>query len=369
MRCSLISHLRLQNFKCFRDRRLSFGPLTLLSGLNGSGKSSVLQALLLLRQSHQQALLGRGQLALNGELAQLGTAQDALFEEAEEESIGFEVAWLEGIEASWNFRYDREADVLFSDSMSAPDGVVRTSLFSDSFQYLCAERTGPRTSFPTSDLAVRQHKEIGSRGEFAAQFLALYGHQRVILRELIQQDYPPLLKDQTEAWLGTISPGTRLQVTPYSGMDLVQVRYAFVSGSDVSSPHRPTNVGFGITYTLPLLVAVLAAEPGSLLLIENPEAHLHPRGQAAMGNFLARAANAGVQVVVETHSDHVLNGIRLAVHGGIVAPDAIRIYFFQRADRGHNVVAPIIDRDGRLDQWPEDFFDQWDKSLEALLSR
>lgn len=363
----MIRSLGLRNFKCFGDRTLQLGDLTLLSGLNGTGKSSVLQSLLLLRQSHQQNLLESGLLALNGDLVQVGTARDALYEKAEEESIGFTLTWLDDKHAAWNFLYDSESDVLSARSVDAPAAVFSTSLFGDAFHYLCAERVGPRTSFPTSDFAVRQHRQIGSRGELTAHFLAVYGRQRVPLEPLVLESAPDLLKDQAEAWLGMVSPGARLQITPYSGMDLVQLAYSFVGTGDVSSPYRPTNVGFGITYTLPILVAVLAAEPGALLLIENPEAHLHPKGQVAMGSFLALAAKAGVQLLIETHSDHVLNGIRLVVHGGKLPPEAVRIHFFQRSDVGHEVISPVLDRAGRIDLWPNDFFDQWDKSLETLL--
>jgi predicted ATPase len=363
----LIQSIRLRNFKCFEDRTLPLGALTLLSGLNGTGKSSVLQSLLLLRQSYQQNLLRRGLLALNGDLVQIGTARDALYEDAEEESIGFDLDCADKGSAAWNFLYNSEADVLAAESIEAPETIFSTSLFGDTFQYLCAERIGPRTSFPTSDFAVRQHRQLGAHGEFTAQFLALYGRQRVSMEPLLQKGSPALLKDQTEAWLGLVSPGTRLQLTPYSGMDLVQLEYSFVGESDVSSPYRPTNVGFGITYTLPILVAVLSAEPGSLLLIENPEAHLHPRGQVAIGSFLALAASAGVQLIIETHSDHVLNGIRLAVYGGQLAPDSVRLHFFRWIDHRHEVVMPTLDKTGRIDVWPDDFFDQWDKSLESLL--
>jgi len=86
--------------------------------------------------------------------------------------------------------------------------------------------------------------------------------------------------------------------------------------------------------------------------------------------LLARAAHAGVQVVVETHSDHVLNGIRLAVRDGRLQPDHVQMHFFRRPERGgqaNEVVSPRVDRNGRISSWPNDFFDQWDKSLEALL--
>src|SRR4029079_13492459 len=75
---------------------------------------------------------------------------------------------------------------------------------------------------------------------------------------------------------------------------------------------RPTNIGFGVTYALPIIVAGLLAAPGSLFLVENPEAHLHPAGQSRIGRFLATLAAAGVQVIAETHTDPARNGVRLA---------------------------------------------------------
>ncbi|MEC4868258.1 MAG: AAA family ATPase, partial [Jaaginema sp. PMC 1078.18] len=93
----MIYSLKLKNFKCFEDQSLALKNLTLLSGLNSSGKSSVLQSLLLLRQSYQQDLLTDIGLAINGDLVCLGTAQDILFEAATEDIIGFEITWENNI--------------------------------------------------------------------------------------------------------------------------------------------------------------------------------------------------------------------------------------------------------------------------------
>ncbi len=135
--------------------------------------------------------------------------------------------------------------------------------------------------------------------------------------------------------------------------------------------YRASNTGFGLSYTLPVLVAILSADPGGLLLLENPESHLHPKGQAKMGELMARAASCGIQVVAETHSDHVLNGICIAVRSGILPPDDASLLFFERQEDGGiakiEAVSPRIDRNGRIDQWPDGFFDEWDKSLETLL--
>lgn len=380
----MIKSIGLRNFKCFADLSVPFGSLTLLTGLNGAGKSSVLQGLLLLRQSFQQGLLSTGRLALNGDLVQLGTAQDALFGDAEEERIGFDLIAGEADRQSWTFLYDRDADVLATEGGAAPrmpasaapdvsNAPHRTNLFSDSFQYLCAERVGPRASFATSDFLVRERRQLGTRGELTAHFLSTFGKQQhVAPGPLLRSDAPSDdLLSQVEAWLDFISPGTRIQLTSHRAMDAVQLGYQFVSGPELTDIYRPTNVGFGLTYTLPILVAVLSAAPGALLLLENPEAHLHPRGQARMGEFLALAASAGVQVILETHSDHVLNGVRIAVHDAELAPEKVRLHFFERknaVDRAvHQMLSPRMDRDGRIDQWPAGFFDEWDAALDKLL--
>ena len=98
-----------------------------------------------------------------------------------------------------------------------------------------------------------------------------------------------------------------------------------------SNKYRATNVGFGLSYVFPVIVAALAARAGDLLIIENPEAHIHPKGQMRLGQLLSLAAASGVQVVIETHSDHVLNGIRLAVHERKISHEIVRLHFFERA--------------------------------------
>jgi len=128
-------------------------------------------------------------------------------------------------------------------------------------------------------------------------------------------------------------------------------------------------VGFGLTYSLPILVACLSAPVGALLLIENPEAHLHPQGQTKLGELLAICASDGVQVIVETHSDHVLNGIRLAVKKDLLAAADVQLCYFTRDVKTGDcyIESPSVLPDGQLTNWPKGFFDQWEKSLDALL--
>ena len=131
---------------------------------------------------------------------------------------------------------------------------------------------------------------------------------------------------------------------------------------------RPVHSGFGLTQALPIVVAALSANTNDVLLVENPEVHLHPAGQAAMGAFLSGVASAGVQVVLETHSDHVLNGIRRAVRSRMVASSDVALHFFRprledRGQGGPQVQSPILDADGNIDSWPDGFFDQFDRDM------
>jgi len=374
----VISQLSLQNFKRFEDISLEIGALTILSGLNGMGKSSILESLLLLRQSYQQKLLPSIGLSLNGDLVNIGTATDALFEDAQEYEIRFTLTFNNDKSVNWKFGYDPQADILALISHDVPDETYDTCLFGDDFQYLQAERLGPRTSFDISDFAVRQHRQLGAKGEYTAYFLSIFRDDEIPISTLSHPQSDSLNKplnllSQVEAWLGEISPGTRIHILDSPTMSLVNLQYSFnLSREFWSKEFRATNVGFGITYTLPILTAVLSAKPGALLLLENPEAHLHPKGQACMGKLLAKAAANGVQIIIETHSDHVLNGIRLAVHGGELNPDIVRLHYFQRREFegriSSEVVSPRINRKGRIDQWPDGFFDEWDNSLEALLN-
>jgi predicted ATPase len=374
----MIKSVRLKNFKCFRDIMFELKPLTLLSGLNGVGKSSLLQSLLLLRQSHQRQSRQREdslkdlELELNGDLVQVGTARDVLFENAENQTLSIGIVLNDG-DAVWEFDCaDRDNTCLRN--LSGKEKSAQTSLFADDFQYLQAERFGPRVMFEMSDYQVRQRKQLGVRGEYTAHFLSLFEREKIHSKKLAFPDVKKVaeashdLIDQVEAWLGVVSPGTRIHSVPQSEIDSVRLRYSFPGVGGRSNEYRATNVGFGVTYALPVIVALLASPSKSLILLENPEAHLHPKGQAKIGELIARAVASGSQVLVETHSDHVLNGIRLAVHGGILAPDDVQVHYFSRVKESEiEVVSPKIDRNGRFDFWPEGFFDEWDNSLEKLL--
>lgn len=361
----MIREVRLKNFKCFSKLELELKELNLFSGINSMGKSTTIQAFLLLRQAFENDALKKG-LYLNGEYISIGTGKDLLYLNAEKEEI--EII-LESDEGKFEGRYEYlpSADYLTNTNKSA---IKKLSLFGDGFEYVSADRLGPQLSYDKSYYEVHEKKRMGFRGEYAVHFL--YDNQKEKLANRCalhpSESYPSLLS-QTEAWMSEITPGIRLSFDDYDKANKVSMRVRQMNKDELSADYFSLkNVGFGITCILPIVLSLLKAKKGDLLIIENPEAHLHPRGQRKMGELIARVAQGGVQLIVETHSDHLLNGIRLSVKNKYIEQDKVQINFFQNnKDTGKKeVMNPIILEDGRISSWPDGFFDEWDKAIDEM---
>ncbi|NES21286.1 MAG: DUF3696 domain-containing protein [Symploca sp. SIO3E6] len=116
------------------------------------------------------------------------------------------------------------------------------------------------------------------------------------------------------------------------------------------------DVGFGVSQVLPVLVALLVAIPGQLVYIEQPELHLHPRAQVALAEVFAEAANRGVRVVVETHSELFLLGVQSLVAEEQLSSDKVKLHWFTRQeDGGTKISSAELDETGAFADWPEDF--------------
>ena len=119
-----------------------------------------------------------------------------------------------------------------------------------------------------------------------------------------------------------------------------------------------TDVGLGVSQVLPVLAALIVAEPGQLVYLEQPELHLHPRAQVALAHVLADAAKRGVRVVVETHSSLLLLGIQTLVAEGNLSPELVKLHWFTRREDGVTEVnSADLDEAGAYGEWPEDFDD------------
>ena len=343
------------------------------------GKSSILQALSLVRQSFDAAMLehsDRSELLLNGPLVELGTVADIYCEYAHRDTSVMEFGFCgDGADDSALLKGtgvadDPTADVLKLDAGTRIPTNTATAFLRGRFNYLRADRVSPELTYPRSHREVVQRRSLGARGEFTAHYLNHY-RDEIVENSCVRSDEAgPGLMSQVTRWMGKISPGVRIEPEAIAKTDFVTVRFGFGSRSGFtgSDSYRPTHVGFGLTYTLPIVTALVATPPGGMILIENPEAHVHPSGQAMLGRMMCLAAAGGVQVLVETHSDHVLNGVRIAAKEGVIERDHLRLHFFVRNPGGRmDIESPVVEANGRLSRWPAGFFDQWDLDLDTLV--
>jgi len=369
----MIEEIRLKNFKCFSDLSLECKGLTVLTGANGVGKTSVFHALLLARQISLHP--DQRYVRLNGiDGLELGGAGDIVHHGSDSQLATVEMRDAQGVDRCWSFgSADGEDSYAHNAAVRViPD--IPPSALADAapqFCYLCAERLGPRDTLGCS-AAPLDSLDVGPHGEFAAQVLCSCRRSPVSDGRLVDsfaECQPPHLLQQTEGWMAKIVRPIQIHAEWLPETSITRLR--FKSPHPTASWIRAPNAGFGISYALPIVVGGLRASKGGLFLVENPEAHLHPAGQSMMGRFLARVAADGVQVFLETHSDHVLNGIRVAVAKGEATPPADQtiIHFFP--PEGSDCQMPrsmTVSQAGRLSAWPSGFFDQEQIDLGILAS-
>lgn len=374
----MLTRIELKNFKCFKKISVELSNLNVLAGINSMGKSSVVQALLLLRQSQERDQLLDG-LSLNDLYVQIGTGKDLMNRNSDGDFISI---LLENDKKEYLFKYNYNRDSEFltiKDVLEFEDVPEQDfNLFRNTFAYVSADRIGPRRYYNSSNYEVFRNNQVGVKGELFADYLAERSNDRIEDSLKHVSCSSNRLLEQTNAWLSEISPGISIISKIDSETSVISLRY-----KDFDGDSSPLNVGFGLSYVAPIVVALLKAKKDDLIIIENPEAHLHPKGQRKMGELIAKAAATGIQVIVETHSDHLLNGIRLSVKQGHIKRDFVKLNYFYREKKQdtqemnaeykgemyyeYKKCSPAILDDGRLSSWPDGFFDEWDKALMELI--
>ncbi len=356
--------ITISDFKCFLNQPFSLGSLTVLAGQNSSGKSTVIQSLLLsraayLNYSRQSNNIVGAKVHLNGPFSlELGNTLEVVRrgKKIEDSFFSFSVKGDSGNGLFVKFFADRTTTNCYHVEINDLQHSGHINLTDSKFYYLSAERIGPRLHHTFEP---QNFPHAGYRGERTFQLLS--GENLPVDRNRCFDEQEPAetLFYQTRKWLEFVIPGANFDNASLVGKSRV------IEGTFGQS--MPPNVGFGISYALPIIVNSLTAQKGGMMLIENPEAHLHPKGQSNMGFFLGKIAAAGVQIVVETHSEHLINGIRKAVLSisGFSNND-VNIYFFK--GENNKSVTPIeINSSGDLIPFPVDFFDQARQDLFEIL--
>ena len=368
----MLNEIKLCNFKCYKKQGFSLSNLTVFCGNNSVGKSTALQALLLAFQNDFSA-----NLELYGDFVELGTYRDIQNRDADFDSLLIEI---HGNDSSlkWGYideEFDPEKRVQVEEAplpmIHAPNDELITQRwneqYDDNFVFLSAERWGPRSNYPYSTQR-RSPSWLGIHGEFTPQVLA----DVVLSSKSLMNNDPrkhsqadgPTVADNLYKWMGEISPGVFIKTKSHKEANIATSQYQFGDHT-----YRAVNVGFGLSYSLPVVLALLSAKPGGLVVIENPEAHLHPKGQSYLGRLIALTAQAGVQVIIETHSDHLLNGMRLIARTKAeFDPSIFTLHYVYKGGEESKVDTISLTKDGKLSNWPDGFFDQQAQDMFTIMT-
>jgi len=336
-----ITKLHLQNFKSYINQDFEFKKITLLTGLNGAGKSTIFQAL---RMFWQELNTGHSVINQYGQLRTLknkNTRDDNFFL----------TLYIEGKE-DYQIFYHGQNNTTGSVGDYATSNAKNINLV-----YISANRLGPTEFQHIRNENVIINNNVGINGEYTLDVLSKYRESNLPESFKDEVSKQNILINHVEKWLQVISPNTKLEIELSEKMNVA---------SFTSNGFTPFNIGFGVSYTLSIIVQLFVSviqlnrdNIKTIILIENPEAHLHPKGQTKIAELIAKIANLGVQIIVETHSDYILDGLRLAVKGGeIIEYEDTKLYYLELDEEDNTKVkSPQIDKDGYLDEWPENFFD------------
>ncbi len=412
----LIKSLSLKDFKCFEQVDIDFGKITLLTGANSSGKSSLIYALLGIMQSKYFPQY----FALNGELIKMGGFEDIIRKKASKEQFGIGISldnngdsgkiyteWIEELNSqqpqliyyksnkgiiqknsdgtnsvnihfdSDIFRYGKnwreriikmnpeikiitDSDIYENNgsivkgilSQSIDNFVNESSYFSqflmeygdESFNYIGSFRLPPERTYYRKPNA----SKIGVNGEG-------YIDQIIEWEESDKEKYNELIEAVTEMGLFKTIKANKMKGGRF------ELNVQVNENSELASL---TDVGFGISQFLPIIVADLQMEDGSCLAISQPEIHLHPKIQATLGDYFCKQVNnTDKQYIVETHSEYLINRMRLLIVKGELKPEDVKLYYMENDGIKTTTYAIELTTDGQIKNAPQGFFDTYEMDV------
>lgn len=362
-----IEKILLKNFKCHNHFEMELKRLNILTGSNAAGKSSLVQSILLAFKSWENC--EKKQVNTNKVFGvNLGIPISIVSEDLEEKDIEIGL-FTDGIANRLVLGLPKDNEEIYFNIINYEEIVERKThdcnLDKLRLFFLNAERQGPRIVSVIQDIVPFS---VGNTGENTGYILSemdkfqkLSGHFK--LPKDLRIAAIDRFSANCEEWLNFVIPQTKLQYSVDIERNITTLKM-----QNQGEFHLPVATGFGITYVLPIIVQALAASviTNSILIIENPEAHLHPLSQSRLGKFLALVSANGVQIILETHSEHIVDGCRIQAARETMCSDA-QVLFFEKKENTSMCNRIEIMDNGELEGWPEGFFDQKRQDLRELL--
>lgn len=401
----MLKRIRFDNFKCLSNKEFSLNRVNVFTGYNGRGKSSVMQAILMLAQSvRKDDMNSIAHLHVNGDFVKLGDF-DELLDNVDTYRFGIDMTLSNSIDHDVHLVYEMTDDYkvgrlceciidennYFDTASSMPSSdqkednggkmdlkqlpvYLYNQFFSQNLHYVAADRKGP-VKFVERD-EIPEVFKVGADGSRTINTLSAYKEKISCKMNVDAEDQNEYdLQHAVTMWVGNIMHGGSVSIEGDTSQMIDDqgnpkkstiLKLGFGVATDKHT-YPSYHVGFGYSYILSIVVTALIAKENDVVIVENPEAHLHPEAQTRLTFLLAKLGARGVQVFVETHSEHVINGFRLAALKGEYAlkNEDVRMFFF---DYDFNMIPLQIEPNGRIPNWPVRFFDQYQKELAEILT-
>lgn len=374
----MVSKIHVSALKSIKNLEIECSGLNLLVGRNSSGKSTFLQALLLYAQRK-----------LDGKYISVGEFREARNYNMPNEKIRIELYeknktkpdWIEFIEDKENDSYNINScienynlkslkNLMGKDNDLEEQAVCK---FDDSnFHYLSCHRIGVNDIYKKNMI---NETDFGIDGEYALAYL-LKNEGETVKEDLIANDpnFTSTLLGQVNYWMNYIVD-TSLLLTDLKKTNYLQVKYNNNPKNKLSDALycRPINIGSGVSYLISIIISCLASNRKDVIIIENPEIHLHPKAQSRLCEFLYFISKTNRQIFVETHSDHIFNGLRVGIATKYMKQEDISVNFFALDEKNetqcNHIVfgdyGKVIGTNNNMDI--NDLFDQFDIDLDRIL--
>lgn len=339
----MLKQLDIKNLKSIDKTTLKLAPLTILTGANSSGKSTVIQALMLLIKNSQTS----NRYSMEELIRYL--SDFATIRNKKNNAKSIDITAIDSSNNSHTLKItsdatDKSSQLPYLYELEAKER--GTELL-----YLNANRIGAQ------DLVQVSERKVGNLGEYLfSTFDKIKG--RTLTDSLLRFEGSKTISYQVSQWLSFIT-GSQTELITEKLSD--QVRVSF-NVKELDSNVSPFNLGAGVSYIAKVIIICLMGNKGDLVLLENPEIQLHPKAQAHLGVFLSFVASSGIQLVVETHCEHLINKIAYEVYEDHISSDDVVIHYKSSVENDFETI--LIDDNGEFNDikgnivsFPTGFFD------------
>lgn len=352
----MLDKLIINNYKCLTDCTLELKALNLFAGPNSSGKSSALQALLIASDNLAEK---KGNYGFKNRRLEASNFNDVrnFVTNAKSYKISISNNKRKPVTLCFTPGDDSFLTTQVEQSEDAPSDLLK--LFdSGNILHLPATRPGGAYIHPMNP---DSENSLGRNGEFVIDYYAKH-RLETLDSSLILTSGSQTLEGQVNRQLEKLT-GYRL-VVETSGNNHY-VKYETHSGKQL----YPYNVGTGVSFVTEVIIACFATPKDGMVIIENPEIHLHPKAQADLIDFMAQIAKSGVQIIIESHSDHIFNGIRRLISQNRLDLSKAGVYNFRQDENGLTRAESVeFTPQGGIKSYIPGMFDQFDIDLDTILN-